>query len=129
MACSVAMAAGIELEELLRRVGHDGSEIVHPALREPLRRRGFHIEELLLAVANDFTFIPISPEYGMTPDGIHAYYGKHKPEYVRMISESKGVVLGLSIANGYGHCCAFDGDKLYDPNGSLYDYGTGTPVW
>jgi hypothetical protein len=44
-----AMALDIPVAELIRLVGHDGSEIVNPELPEPGCRRGFHIQEMIEA--------------------------------------------------------------------------------
>lgn len=43
---SFAYAADIPIQDLLDKVGHDGSQVVFPTLPEPFNRRGFSVGEL-----------------------------------------------------------------------------------
>ena len=48
--CSItAMAMALEtpVQHLIEHLGHDGSEIVFPQLKDPMYRRGFHSQELI----------------------------------------------------------------------------------
>lgn len=42
-----SIVLGISFEEILGKVGHDGSEITHAGLGEPRNRRGFHMQEMV----------------------------------------------------------------------------------
>lgn len=44
---SFAMVLGIEPKTIYEMIGHDGSEIIHPQLKDPYRRRSFHIQEMI----------------------------------------------------------------------------------
>ena len=45
---SFAMILDVDVNELIRKIGHDGSEILWPNLEEPYCRRAFHIEEIAM---------------------------------------------------------------------------------
>ena len=64
-----AMALHVPVQELIQEIGHDGSEIVFPELEEPMRRRGFHSQELIYAAwKRGFTVTPIELMPVIAPD-------------------------------------------------------------
>lgn len=64
-----AMALGVDLNYILKDIGHDGSEITHAGLPEPLNRRGFHMQELIkVATQRDHAVTPIE----LAPMGVPA---------------------------------------------------------
>lgn len=113
---------GLELEEMIEQIGHDGSEIVRPEMGEPMCRRGFHIQECIRVA------------YGMgksvTPIEIHP---------CSMVSGSKKVVqiepvlklfefvvrseVGVITGNGSrcGHAVSFQRGLIRD-QGDVYEY-------
>lgn len=118
--CSFAMALEISLNEMLTRIGHDGSEIIWPQLAEPQRRRTFHIQECFSAAFSlnktvmEFQFSPT-----LTPDGEHVLDVPQKVDIYKLMSVSTGVLLGRGRC--LGHAVAWNGKSVYDPNGSIYD--------
>ena len=44
---SFATVLGLTLEDLLKRIGHDGSEVIWNYLPDPEKRRGFHPQEMI----------------------------------------------------------------------------------
>jgi hypothetical protein len=44
-----AMTSGVSMKEILEVIGHDGSEICWPDLEEPFCRRGFCVQEIVVA--------------------------------------------------------------------------------
>ena len=64
------MALGVELDQLLAWLGHDGSDIIWPDKPEPHNRRSFHIQEMVrYCIALDVAAIrieciPMSVSYG-----------------------------------------------------------------
>ena len=45
-----SQATGINFDEIIRLIGHDGSEIMDASLPEPYGRRGFHVQEVIEAL-------------------------------------------------------------------------------
>ncbi len=114
---AVAMAAGVTLEYVLDQIGHDGSEIVFPDLREPLCRRSFHIEECLTAVSDIYGFVPLSVtrNHGIDEDHVVSV----QPD-LSVLHHSFGIALGEGVRNL--HAVAFKHTVFYDPNGLCYSY-------
>lgn len=113
------MVLGISLNEIIARIGHDGSEIVFPHLPEPQRRRCFHIQEMIAVSfslkhpATEFQFNPC-----MTPNGVDIF--EVPASGIReLMSVSKGVLLGKG--RQHGHAVAWDRRHIYDPLGMVYD--------
>lgn len=120
---SFAMVLGHQVGELLLRIGHDGSEIIWPALPEPLRRRSFHIQELIAQawmLGWSVTAIEARPQLvgavGVEPLDVQA------PWFMQALSESEGVLTGRTL-RGQAHAVAWDGRNCYDPNGTIYGVG------
>lgn len=71
--CSVASAAmvmGIDVKTLTDEIGHDGSRIVFPDLREPTNRAGFTITEIIDAAFKlGWSVVGIETMPQATPDG------------------------------------------------------------
>lgn len=86
------MVLDIETSELLRSIGHDGSEIVDTEKPEPYCRRGFLWEEIVKEALNQ---------------------GIGLIEYSDVLP-LKGILLGTS-SNGVPHAVAWDGERIFDP--------------
>lgn len=114
------MVLGITLNEMLTRIGHDGSEIIWPELPEPQRRRTFHIQECL-AVALRLGFGTTELQFGpsLTPDGQRLHEVTPPIDIRWLMSISTGVLYGRGRVTN--HVVAWDGQKVYDPNGTIYD--------
>ena len=133
IATSFAMALDIPVAELIRRIGHDGSEIVSPA-KEPAGRRGFHVQECVaVALTLGFAVTPIElfpvsefegghekviafPANATTPDGNWDRLRDH-------IESSRGVLAGQGSRTM--HAVAYECGQLYDPDGPCYPYSQG----
>ena len=128
MPLAFAMALDMPVAELLAAIGHDGSEIVFPSLPEPLCRRCFHIQELLhVALARGFAVTPVElfPVLQPTEIGpfhkIILYPDNNWQRFEATIRASRGVIDGTGAR--FGHTIAYDHGRIYDPRGSIYDYG------
>jgi hypothetical protein len=127
-----AMASGYTLDRLLDIIGHDGSKIVCPELKDPARRRGFHVQECILAVmhlgyaatpverlpiiqtANEHTFVPV----------FYRLAGREANDRIfenHLFGNYRVVVIGRTRA-GYDHAMACERGLLYNP-----DDGSRTP--
>jgi len=114
-----AIALEVPLAEVLEGIGHDGSEVAWPDLPEPLRRRAFHIQELVLfAFRRSAWVIPFDAlptqigAHGVTP--LLCEYG-----FEEILRSNFGVLTGLNYAE-QRHAVAWDGREIWDPNGRCY---------
>lgn len=135
-----AMAAGVTLEYLIDKIGHDGTGIVH-SYRDPENGHitddygvvvGFHIQEIIgpLVVAG-MAITPI--ELGPVSQLNTSYYSTRAiyfpdeqgnwDRFNRHIKKTRNGVLTGECGN-VGHAVAVDGieGKIYDPDGEVFDY-------
>lgn len=118
---SFAMAMDFSIELVIHNLGHDGSEIIWPSYPEPIRRKSFHIQELIrLAYNLRYAVIPFDSIPVMAPE-------EDGPEHVVELDFEtilynclRGVITGIS-PSGSRHAVAWNGSKVYDPNGTKYD--------
>ena len=114
-----AMAMNKPVVEIFKAIGHDGSEILFPALEEPQNRRAFHIAECIRAAymagyaVTQFEVHPI-----LSPDGIHTVDFEIIPPFKMT---SFGVATGRPLGKFLRHAVAFEGTTAYDPNGKQFD--------
>lgn len=120
LATSFAILLDVDVQDLFREIGHDGSEIRHPALPEPDGRRAHHVQELIdccdrrgLAVTH-YEALPVA---GTTEDG-YTYLPWDTAMAAQRLSEkvsgSPGVFTGLNPA-GRPHAWAWTGVEMIDP--------------
>ncbi len=120
-----AIALQVDLDTVLGIVGHDGSEITHAGLPEPLKRRGFHLQEMIKMCLQDgmsVTPVELCPQAiasnstaFMTPKlfdiGEWDWFEKN-------LFTSSGVI-DCRTAVGLGHAMAYEGRGthalIYDP--------------
>lgn len=118
------MALNTPVNQLIERLGHDGSEVVFPELPEPARRRGFHSQELIhLAWEVGCTVTPIelfpiiapSEGYGSVP----VFYGGDSDSnwdyFNAIIADTEGVLEGVGKA--CRHAVFYTRGMIYDPDG------------
>ena len=127
MPVAFAMALDMPVADLLAAIGHDGSEIVFPALPEPLCRRCFHVQELIqVALARGLAVTPVElfPVLQATEVGPHRttvlYPDNNWRRFGDTIQTSRGVIDGTGAR--YRHAVAYDHGRIFDPKGSVYDY-------
>jgi hypothetical protein len=124
--CSVtafAMALDVSIEKLICMVGHDGSEILWPELSDPLRRRGFHLQELMLCAVH-LDYIPTLWEV----DTLFAPNERVKPHRLNfeafltpLITKSvRGVAIGPN-RQGNLHAITKTFNYWFDPCGQVLE--------
>lgn len=119
------MALGVTVEFVVDSLGHDGSEVVWPALPEPYCRRAFHIQELVFLAwqlgytATPFEACPTSQgRADVEPIVLQMRTTPH--ERMSLVMESQpGVMVGETL-QGQPHAVAWDGVDCHDPNGTTY---------
>ncbi len=125
---SFAAILGIEVEGFIRHLGHDGSEILWPMLKEPACRRGFHIQECIDVMDRcDYSVTPFEaiPQHvpAFTVPAIPILFGGSEEaameHFRKIIYRTTGVITGISLN---GHAVAYDQGVICDPNGHVYQY-------
>lgn len=127
-----ATATGIPLETLLEKIGHDGSEIMFPDLKDPLRRRAFHTQELV-RVLFDLGWIVATFEFESLAiiDEQHIYTVKYPNKEIlikKILFNSFGVICAIVKSTGKHHAVAWDGKQCYDPTGFIYPLSKYDPL-
>lgn len=120
---ALAMTLSVDLSELIDLIGHDGSEILWPDQPEPLKRRGFHIEELqYVAVSYGFLLVPFSPRLLYNPKGdpdIFVLDMDFTGKFKIALDSYDGILLGEYKTTKNAHAiawCSMEG-TVYDPSG------------
>lgn len=121
---SMAMVLDKTTDELVKEIGHDGSQIVFPHLPEPGRREGFHIQEFIpIILKSGFSMMAIEALPYSTPDGKHEWpvmFKNNEERFWDLSNWVPGIFTGL--ATKWRHAIAWDGNQFYDPRGQIYDY-------
>jgi hypothetical protein len=120
-----AMVIDRYVEDLIKDIGHDGSEIIWPELPEPYCRRSFHIQEILQTIwgygvlAMPIQVSPVSMSHGSTrPYRVPVQFSP-ETRFRYIMTLASGVLIG-ETQNGQPHAVAWDGNKIFDPNGTTY---------
>lgn len=123
-----ALAIGMDVHEFIKHIGHDGSKIVWPMLKEPACRRGFHTQECLsILYRAGFTATPFEaiPQHvpAFTVPAIPILFGGSEETAMKRFSDiihlTKGVITGTSLV---GHAVAYERGIVYEPRGACYAY-------
>ena len=119
LATAFAIGLNIRVEELIRMVGHDGSEIIND-LDEPYCRRSFHPQEISVVCLNHrIAVIPMerNPVSVVPKDGsVYEIQWNPIPE---LIHNHDGVIVG-TWPNSKSHAAYLYDKIVYDPNGTTY---------
>lgn len=123
-AAAAAMVMNRTVEEVIAKIGHDGSHIWFPDLPEPLCRAGFTLEEIIDAALSFGWFMtPITARPVCTPDGINERevftekYVKNRMD--KYLSSYSGVLFGQRHDHLWYHNVAWDHERemFLDPSG------------
>jgi hypothetical protein len=113
---SFALVLKVPVQSIIDWIGHDGSEILWPDLPEPLKRRGFHIQELIdfcwmLKIAvTQFQAIPCSgSKYSH-----ESYQVPQKEGRISLALKNQAVITGETL-QGMPHAIGWDGHIVLDP--------------
>lgn len=117
-----AIALDMPVDEFLRYLSHNGSEIIWPQLSEPGCRRGFHIQECIRVLdrlgytVTPFEAVPChAPSMDLPP--YRLLFGGSElaalKQFEIIINSSFGVLTGLSRV---GHAVAYERGTVCDPS-------------
>ncbi len=122
LATAFAMALDINVEDLIKDLGHDGSQILFPELDEN-GRAGHHIQEIMdYCLANSVRVVtidamPLSKYPGF--EGRQYCSDEHLQGRMAHYLENYYGVLAGSTKEGYNHAVAWNGEKIYNPAGII----------
>lgn len=120
LAASFASALEIPYDLLIQRIGHDGSEIMHPTFPDPYCRRAFHIQEMIdVALEDGWLVTPIDaiPTYALHGRVTQGQFKMEKDPGLRMLkylSEGFGILTGENM-RGRPHAVVWDRSQVHDP--------------
>ncbi len=121
-----AIALDMPVAKLIEDIGHDGGQIIWPDLNDPMRRRGFHSQELVEAVHTrgyHCTPIEISPTIGCPMgEGHYVIYGPDEMwiRFEPYLRSSNCVI--ECIGNHCHHAVHGAFGRISDPDGYQYDH-------
>ena len=129
--CSVAalaMVLGVDYDFVIKKIGHDGSEIINSNLRPPGCYKGFHMQELIeVAIDEGYALTPIEAIPVQTATGVDEHvvvfpqYQDHEQRLQHHLNYcSKGIIMGK--LDKYWHAVAWDGKMVFDPRGQVYPF-------
>ena len=119
---SFAMAIGVPVGDLTKSLGFDGTEIIFPELPIPSCYRGHHEQECLHACMKLGYYFSSHEMESVGGHDLEQHYKTEVPWDWSVILESNCVMAGEHIS-GSSHAVAWNAEeqKIYDPNGSMYD--------
>lgn len=113
-----AMCLNVPVKEVIRDIGHDGSEIIFEDYPEPMCRRGFHTSELM-----DYCLREHDLTVSLTPLSVRLWTKDNKCHYDLYGNEDIDERLAFYLISKRAvileptHAVAYDGHELYDPRG------------
>ena len=120
MLYSAAMVLGVQAKVLAHWIGHDGSSILWPELRDCRKTRGVALEEINDAIQGmGLIFATVVASPVVCNDGIHRYdvFDDTMGKFNKALSNRRGILVGRNF-DGIMHAVARDFDgTIYDPNG------------
>jgi hypothetical protein len=114
-----AIVLDTPVSKIIAEIGHDGSEIAWPQFPDPLCRRGFHIQELILVAfykgksVTPYEAIPLLVSRGGEPIDV-PFRMPPKSRLGYIMSHTHGVITGATL-DGRPHAVAWDGEQVLDP--------------
>jgi hypothetical protein len=109
-----ARVLDISYDEIMERVGHDGSEIIWEGLSDPWGRRAFHIGELINAAWSlGYSVTPFEWTLESAPmDSVEPYVQQNQLAVAAVMKSYDGVAIGY-LRNGTRHAVAWiDGSPV-----------------
>lgn len=126
-----AILLSIDVQEIFDYIGHDGSEIIWSELKDPFKRRSFHIEELRrFCFARGIVLHEVDCEPAITVDyALPVDLEVVDQDKISKILHNHEAVFTGFAGKKHRHAVAWDGKQIIDPNGTKYgleDFGIET---
>lgn len=123
---SAAMVLDISADDLIAEIGHDGLAIWWPEMEGNKKYRGHHIQEIIdCFLRHHKALVPIEYIPAVAPEGrpdlMMLHVMKNLDErFWEAIINRKAILIGQNEV-GNGHAVAWDGMKIFDPVGKIYN--------
>ncbi len=120
------MALDVDQNKIISLIGHDGSDIIHPDLEEPFKRRSFHYQELVDATIElGYWVMPIEfNPLSLVKPGLPLFEVYSKDQRFRRFSKYlntfNSCVIAGELINGTPHAVAWDGLQCFCPSGQPF---------
>lgn len=115
-----SMAFGIDLQYMIDKIGHDGSEILWPDLPEPACRQGFSTQECIkIGLGLGLPVTPIAKRFGHGPNQLRAHWIDDDMFFYSRLNQHIAVLIGDGEVTR--HAVAWDRHRVFDPKGREYD--------
>lgn len=122
------MILEITVEEAIREIGHDGSEIWWPGLPEPHPRRSFSTQEFVdVCYRRGYALIQIDGCPVLVPNfedqEPKIIFPDYETRLMGYMAGNKGLILGR-YSSLHWHMVAWDGESVFDPgpSGRIYKF-------
>lgn len=115
------MVLDVPIKAILDVIGHDGSDILWPDLPEPIKRRAFHVEELMYACRElGYYLVEYPAKIAYNPGGAHTEIIDFTTKWNQVIAEHSGILLGHYAGRTNAHAVAWNAQEgtIYDPSGN-----------
>jgi hypothetical protein len=124
-----AICLGIDVEDIFKWLGHDGSEIIYSDTPEPYCRRSFHPQELIdyCFFEHDIHVMQIESEVQLSNAHNESIYKVPLQKWrIRKYfkQHNVSVLTGQVKDNRRWHAVARINEVIYDPNGSKTQLNT-----
>ena len=121
---AVCMCIKVDVHYAMAELGHDGTEKLFPQFDVPKCYRGYHECEMsYLCHLHGYTFTRFDREIYMGFNESTATKIKTPYCFDLLIKTNKGVLTcERTLNNDHGHVVAWDGFRIYDPNGMTSDF-------
>ncbi len=124
---AVATALDIPFADLIKQIGHDGSELVY---NDKTMQRSFHVQECIDVATNmGVACVPIECHYALTPNGLERYIIGTEEEQLKRFQSyldktERGFFEGMSMGKGpiKGHAVAWVNNRIVDSKGRTFKY-------
>ena len=124
-----AIALRVDAADFIKHIGHDGGQVIWPTLKDPARRRGFHIQECIDVASRagfavtPFEMFPCHTPAFTVPSYTIVYGCSEQAAYDRfrgIVYRTRGVITGHG--NVVAHAVAYRNGTIVDPNGRVYAF-------
>jgi hypothetical protein len=115
------MTLDIAVEDIFAELGHDGGTIFWPDLPEPMRRRGFHVQELIeVALRRGYAVTPFELSPVLRCGDKEYCFDARWSAFANTVENSIGVLTGKGVRTH--HAVAYYYGQIFDPDNGVYDY-------
>ena len=125
---AAAMVLDEPPEKLIREIGHDGQSVWWAELSKSFQIRSFNIQEIIdCFIHRGLGLMPIHlypcnvPPVGMVKPRMVWDAKKCDARFINLIENVEAIITGQRKDSLVSHAVAWDGKKVYDPMGMIYE--------